>query len=405
MLPHSRLLLALAALALSSTYALPAGNGVHEARRGRERRDSRQENRDNRQAEREARREQERREREERERQEREEREREEREREERRQERESQRQEREAEREREEQERQNARQDRRDARDQRQENRQENREERRENRVENGIGANIRSPKPPPSPPPPMSPPDNTPSTPPPYSYPTPYVHDVPTHVGQKVSYTNSGGGFAAMTGGMGVLKAMARQNVLEKLSHVGGNSGGNWLLTQLIWSDSFYTALTDTDRPISDYIKEWGDKYKVAMDDNAAEDREGAREGRRADRQERREERQEGREERRRERRGRISDIFPGKRVKEAGIRDRIQVTPPRPSLSPATPPDPRRSHILRSDGAVPGRPRACLRRTAARTAARTASARTRATTPTASAAFATATTTRSPRCASTA
>ena len=70
---------------------------------------------------------------------------------------------------------------------------------------------------------------PDNTPSTPPPYSYPTPYVHDVPTHVGQKVSYTNSGGGFAAMTGGMGVLKAMARQNVLEKLSHVGGNSGGN--------------------------------------------------------------------------------------------------------------------------------------------------------------------------------
>jgi hypothetical protein len=79
-------------------------------------------------------------------------------------------------------------------------------------------------------------------------------------------VTYTNSGGGFAAMTGGMGILRAMHDSGALAQVSYMGANSGGNWLLTQMLWSESFYGSITST-KPIEQVITEFGATYSAAM------------------------------------------------------------------------------------------------------------------------------------------
>jgi len=83
------------------------------------------------------------------------------------------------------------------------------------------------------------------------------------------RLVYTNSGGGFAAMTGGMGILRAMHEAGALDQVSYVGGNSGGNWLLTQLVYSEKFYDSIIDDNTPIDTVIENWGVKYTEAMAD----------------------------------------------------------------------------------------------------------------------------------------
>ena len=66
-----------------------------------------------------------------------------------------------------------------------------------------------------------------------------------------------------------MGILRAMHEANALDQVSYVGGNSGGNWLLTQLVFSEKFYNSIIDDDKPIDTVIEEWGAEYTKAMAD----------------------------------------------------------------------------------------------------------------------------------------
>lgn len=66
-----------------------------------------------------------------------------------------------------------------------------------------------------------------------------------------------------------MGLLRAMHTSGALTKVTAVGGNSGGQWLLTQLLWSESFYASIA-SNRPIEDVIVEWGKEYDKKVDLN---------------------------------------------------------------------------------------------------------------------------------------
>jgi len=64
-----------------------------------------------------------------------------------------------------------------------------------------------------------------------------------------------------------MGVVRALMMCDGLSQVTHQGGNSGGNWFGSQLVFSDSFYSALTDLSRSVTDIVTEWGDSYMQAM------------------------------------------------------------------------------------------------------------------------------------------
>lgn len=87
-------------------------------------------------------------------------------------------------------------------------------------------------------------------------------------TFPGTRITYTNSGGGFAAMTGGMGLLRAMHNSGALKRTSYLGGNSGGQWLLSQLLYSKSFFEGVTSNTVPIEEVIRQYGAKYTTTME-----------------------------------------------------------------------------------------------------------------------------------------
>ena len=66
----------------------------------------------------------------------------------------------------------------------------------------------------------------------------------------------------FPVRTGGMGLLRAMHKAGALERVTTVGGNSGGQWLLTQLLWSKSFYESIASDDDLVG-VITDWGEMY----------------------------------------------------------------------------------------------------------------------------------------------
>jgi len=64
-------------------------------------------------------------------------------------------------------------------------------------------------------------------------------------------------------MTGGMGLLRAMSDAGALKRVTYVGGNSGGNWLLTQLLWSQEFYSGITGN-KTLTQLMTEWNNNYE---------------------------------------------------------------------------------------------------------------------------------------------
>ena len=63
-----------------------------------------------------------------------------------------------------------------------------------------------------------------------------------------------------------MGLLRAMHNSGALSRVTTVGGNSGGQWLLTQLLYSESFYKSIA-SDEDIVDVITAWGVKYHEGL------------------------------------------------------------------------------------------------------------------------------------------
>ena len=59
-----------------------------------------------------------------------------------------------------------------------------------------------------------------------------------------------------------MGLLRAMHKAGALEQVTTVGGNSGGQWLLTQLLYSESFYKSIASDD-DLVEVIANWGEMY----------------------------------------------------------------------------------------------------------------------------------------------
>ena len=71
-----------------------------------------------------------------------------------------------------------------------------------------------------------------------------------------------------------MGLLRAMHNSGALGRVSYLGGNSGGQWLLSQLLYSKSFFEGITSNVVPIEQVIREYGAKYTTAMEQFPAAD-----------------------------------------------------------------------------------------------------------------------------------
>jgi len=81
--------------------------------------------------------------------------------------------------------------------------------------------------------------------------------------------AFTVSGGGFYTMTQGFAFTRALTRAGIeWDKMTHVGGVSGGQWFQTQLVFSEKTFKQLTDTTLPLEDIFAEFGQNYA----DNAA-------------------------------------------------------------------------------------------------------------------------------------
>lgn len=84
-----------------------------------------------------------------------------------------------------------------------------------------------------------------------------------------QPVAYVFCGGGFTAMTGEMGVTRAIAAAGYMDRVTHLAGNSGGQWFAAQLVFSAEFFAAITDLTKPIDEVIQDWGRKYSASLKD----------------------------------------------------------------------------------------------------------------------------------------
>ena len=84
--------------------------------------------------------------------------------------------------------------------------------------------------------------------------------------------SFNECGGGFTTMTQGMAMGRALSSIGALDKVTHVGSNSGGYWFSSQFFYSKRFYEEVTDPSRDLSAFVTAWGLTYEAAM--NAAVD-----------------------------------------------------------------------------------------------------------------------------------
>ena len=53
----------------------------------------------------------------------------------------------------------------------------------------------------------------------------------------------------------------------MLPNVTHMGGNSGGNWFVSQLMYSQSTYDDLVTSRKPIGDVFASWRDAYFASM------------------------------------------------------------------------------------------------------------------------------------------
>ena len=68
-------------------------------------------------------------------------------------------------------------------------------------------------------------------------------------------------------MTQGMAIGRALSSIGALEKVTHVGSNSGGNWFSSQFFYSKRFYDEVTDPSRDLAAFVTAWGATYEEAM------------------------------------------------------------------------------------------------------------------------------------------
>ena len=62
-------------------------------------------------------------------------------------------------------------------------------------------------------------------------------------------------------------LIRAVSELNVLPNVTHLGGNSGGNWFVSQLMYSQSFHDSLVNPTKPIKDVYSSWRDAYFASM------------------------------------------------------------------------------------------------------------------------------------------
>lgn len=74
-------------------------------------------------------------------------------------------------------------------------------------------------------------------------------------------VAITTAGGGFKAMTIGMGFLRAFFEQGILSETTHFGVISGASWMQAQFSFSETFMEAVTGldgTNRSVNEVLKQ---------------------------------------------------------------------------------------------------------------------------------------------------
>jgi len=90
-----------------------------------------------------------------------------------------------------------------------------------------------------------------------------------LPIQPREPLAVVVSGGGFVSMTGGMAVARALSDAGLgwWEKVTHLGGNSGGAWFGTQFIYSQRFHDAVTSNAAPLRDVVSEWIESHIAAQ------------------------------------------------------------------------------------------------------------------------------------------
>lgn len=80
-----------------------------------------------------------------------------------------------------------------------------------------------------------------------------------------RPVAYSLGGGGFRAMSDSIGVTNAMMRApggSLLNRVTHLGSNSGGGWFTAQLVLGKQFFQELEQTESTsIDGFITSWGE------------------------------------------------------------------------------------------------------------------------------------------------
>ena len=72
-------------------------------------------------------------------------------------------------------------------------------------------------------------------------------------------------------MSAGIGSARAMAMAGRWQSITHIGGNSGGNWAGAQLVWSEHF-SPVFDTSVSLEDFMVLWGETYTAALNESLA-------------------------------------------------------------------------------------------------------------------------------------
>lgn len=76
--------------------------------------------------------------------------------------------------------------------------------------------------------------------------------------------TFAAGGGGFKTMVQAMAFARAMGDWSIV---SHLTSNSGGNWFASQFVYSQSFFSKVTNPNIDIGEVVAEWGAHYEETV------------------------------------------------------------------------------------------------------------------------------------------
>ena len=86
-------------------------------------------------------------------------------------------------------------------------------------------------------------------------------------------LAFVVSGGGFRTMTAGFAFARALSRAGLdWSRVTHIAGNSGGQWFAVQLAYAPDLLNDLHDVNKPLQDVLMGWAAAYNNVLEAQAA-------------------------------------------------------------------------------------------------------------------------------------